>query len=61
MNKRNKYIAPKTEVISTQLDCSILQEKSLGIGDERYKIVDGDLDDGEEVAAKPHNIWDDEE
>ena len=65
--KKKKYIVPDTVVIDVASDCALLS----GSGENKYNTTGGgpqddipidegglDTGNGEEVAAKPHSLWD---
>lgn len=62
---KKKYIAPETEIVHVPivngfLAGSVKGENAGKSGDEDIPWGEGGLDDGEEVSAKPHSVWDDD-
>lgn len=57
------YIMPLTEVIRVNGEGSLLQETLVDTGDgsgSQHIVPVSQLDDDEEIAAKPFNVWDDD-
>lgn len=59
---KKEYIKPYSEVIRTILETQLLTETGVDTGGGKIPIVPvSDLDDDEEISAKPHNLWDEDD
>lgn len=65
MKKKKKYIIPTTELIVVKVEGFLPAETRFTTTRDRtlpsIKIETGRLQPDEEIAAKPHNVWDTDE
>lgn len=60
--RKKAYITPFTEAISVKVETLLIGETGVDTGDGKTPIVPvSGLDDDEEIAAKHHNLWEDDE